>query len=180
LFLVAVLVVYIVLGVLYESYIHPLTILSGLPSACLGALLTLYVFKGELNIYSFVGLIILVGIVKKNAIMQIDFALQAERQGAMSSEEAIYQGCIIRFRPIMMTTAAAMLGSIPVALGLGAGGEARRPLGLTVIGGLAVSQVMTLYLTPVVYTYMSRFTKRMKQHREVAIGQPEVAPGFSD
>ena len=180
LFLVAVLVVYIVLGVLYESYIHPLTILSGLPSACLGALLTLYVFKGELNIYSFVGLIILVGIVKKNAIMQIDFALQAERQGAMSSEEAIYQGCIIRFRPIMMTTAAAMLGSIPVALGLGAGGEARRPLGLTVIGGLAVSQVMTLYLTPVVYTYMSRFTKRMKQHREVAIGQPEVASGFSD
>src|SRR6185295_11849640 len=136
LFLVAVLVVCIVLGVLYESSLHPLTILSGLPSACLGALLTLYVFKGELNIYSFVGLIILVGIVKKNAIMQVDFALQAERTGA-TPEEAIYQGCIIRFRPIMMTTAAAMLGAIPIALGSGAGGEARRPLGLTVLGGLA-------------------------------------------
>jgi len=179
LFLVAILVVYIVLGVLYESYIHPLTILSGLPSACLGALLTLYVFKGELNIYSFVGLIILVGIVKKNAIMQIDFALQAERNGATSPEEAIYQGCIIRFRPIMMTTAAAMLGSVPVALGWGAGGEARRPLGLTVIGGLAVSQIMTLYLTPVVYTYMAQFTKR-RQRQTAIIRQPEVAPGFSD
>ena len=179
LFLVAILVVYIVLGVLYESYIHPLTILSGLPSACLGALLTLWVFKGELNIYSFVGLIILVGIVKKNAIMQIDFALAAERSGAISSEEAIYQGCVIRFRPIMMTTAAAILGSIPIALGLGAGGEARRPLGMTVIGGLLVSQIMTLYLTPVVYTYMARVTKK-RPKREAVSRQPQVAPSFSD
>ncbi len=155
LLIVAIMVVYIVLGILYESYIHPLTIFSGLPSAGFGALLTLYVFHVELNIYSFVGLIMLIGIVKKNAIMQIDFALTAEREEGKTPMEAIFQGCLIRFRPIMMTTMAAMLGALPIAVGYGAGGEARQPLGLVVVGGLMFSQLVTLYLTPVYYTYLA-------------------------
>jgi HAE1 family hydrophobic/amphiphilic exporter-1 len=169
LLVIAILVVYIVLGILYESYIHPLTILSGLPSAGFGALVTLLVFRMDLNIYAFVGMIMLIGIVEKNAIMQIDFALEAER-GGMTPAEAIYQGCLIRFRPIMMTTMAALLGAVPIALGYGAGGEARQPLGLVVVGGLLFSQLVTLYLTPVVYTYMAQLQARLKN---LNLAQPD-------
>jgi HAE1 family hydrophobic/amphiphilic exporter-1 len=165
LLIIAVMVVYIVLGILYESYIHPLTILSGLPSAGFGALLTLAIFHIDLNIYAFVGLIMLIGIVEKNAIMQIDFALAAEREQGLKPERAIYEGCLIRFRPIMMTTMAALLGAVPIALGYGAGGEARQPLGLVVVGGLLFSQLVTLYLTPVFYIYMSAVQAKVASWR---------------
>jgi HAE1 family hydrophobic/amphiphilic exporter-1 len=158
-----ILIIYIVLGILYESFIHPVTILSGLPSAAFGALLTLKLFGMDLNLYAFVGVIMLIGIVKKNAIMMIDFALEAERKEGKRPAEAIYQGCLIRFRPIMMTTMAALMGTLPIALGFGAGAESRRPLGLCVVGGLLFSQLITLYITPVIYIYLDLFQEKISR-----------------
>ena len=168
----AVLVIYIILGILYESFVHPITILSGLPSAGVGALLTLILFHQELNLYSFVGIIMLIGIVKKNAIMMIDFALDAERNEGKSPEESIYQGALVRFRPIMMTTAAALMGTLPIALGVGAGAESRRGLGLAVVGGLLFSQVVTLYITPVYYIYLDRLQKKLSARKRRRKGPP--------
>jgi multidrug efflux pump len=174
----ALIAIYIVLGMLYESYIHPITIISTLPSAGVGAVLGLMLFNTEFSIIALIGVILLIGIVKKNAIMMIDFALDAERSRGLPPREAIYQACLMRFRPIMMTTSAAMLGAMPLAISFGDGGELRRPLGISIVGGLAVSQVLTLYTTPVVYLYMDRlktFTKRQRHRLFPGHAAPETA-----
>jgi len=163
LILLALVTVYIVLGILYESLIHPLTILSTLPSAGVGAIVALLLFKVDLSVIAMIGIILLIGIVKKNAIMMIDFALVAEREGGKTPQEAIYEACLLRFRPIMMTTMAALLGGVPLALGTGPGSELRRPLGITIIGGLIVSQAMTLFTTPVVYLFFDRLRLRIQK-----------------
>ncbi len=177
LLLIAILVIYILLGILYESFIHPLTILSGLPSAAFGALLTLQVFGYGLDLYGFVGVIMLIGIVKKNAIMMVDFAVAREREGHTTAAEAIYQGCLVRFRPIMMTTMAALMGTLPIALGTGSGADSRRPLGLAVVGGLVFSQLVTLFLTPVFYTYMDTFQGWLERNfgKIAGFGRPHLA-----
>jgi HAE1 family hydrophobic/amphiphilic exporter-1 len=177
LILLSIVVIYLVLGILYESFIHPLTILSGLPTAGLGALLTLMAFGIELNMYAFVGMIMLIGIVKKNAIIMIDFAIEAQRKEGLSPEQAIIQAGLVRFRPIMMTTMAALMGSLPIAIGFGAGGSARMPLGISVVGGLLDSQILTLYITPVIYLYFEQLQARLNKSNstKAEIAQPRVA-----
>jgi HAE1 family hydrophobic/amphiphilic exporter-1 len=176
LLVMAILVIYLVLGILYESFIHPITILSALPLAGFGALVTLLLFHTELSIYAFVGVIMLVGLVKKNGIMMVDFAIEAQRGGEKTPAEAIYQACVVRFRPIMMTTMAALVGTLPIAMGYGAGAESRRPLGLAVVGGLLFSQMLTLFVTPVTYTYMEQFREFMARRRAKPEHPPVVVP----
>jgi HAE1 family hydrophobic/amphiphilic exporter-1 len=174
---IAVLVIYIVLGILYESFIHPLTILSALPLAGAGALATLFIFNAQLDIYSFVGLVLLVGLVKKNGIIMIDFALEAQRVERKPPQEAIFEACVVRFRPIMMTTIAALVGTIPIAIGWGAGGESRQPLGLAVVGGLFFSQMLTLFVTPVFYLYMDSLQKKFRRRPAVQVESAGQAGG---
>ncbi|MEP6779162.1 MAG: efflux RND transporter permease subunit, partial [Gemmatimonadaceae bacterium] len=173
---VAVFVIYVVLGILYESFIHPITILSGLPFAAVGALLTLIIFKKDLSVYAFVGIIMLIGLVKKNAIMMIDFATEKEKNDGSSPREAILEACRVRFRPIMMTTMAALMGTFPIAIGAGAGAESRQPLGLAVVGGLAFSQLITLFVTPVIYTYLDELVLRFSKKEQASL-LPASDPG---
>ena len=165
LLLVTVAVIYMILGILYESFIHPVTILTALPLAGFGALAALTLFHKELDLYAYVGLILLVGIVKKNGIMMVDFALETERRQGLTPPESIHQACLVRFRPIMMTTLAALIGALPIALGLGAGGDARQSLGISVVGGLIFSQLMTLYITPVFYVYLDELGNWLKRRK---------------